>query len=128
MGDRLEPLIRERIDYEVHRRVFENYKKGKFWWEAGENNWAAVCGGSVAGALMYLDPELFEELKPRLMKTLDAFIKNFPDDGTCRVTAVTVLVTIQYLPIYIIDILREKPNCLKAKKLKISLAICNVAL
>lgn len=83
LGGRLEPLIRERIDYEVHRRVFENYKKGKFWWEAGENNWAAVCGGSVAGALMYLDPELFEELKPRLMKTLDAFIKNFPDDGTC---------------------------------------------
>lgn len=82
-GDRLEPLIRERIVYEVKRRVFENYKKGKFWWEAGENNWAAVCGGSVAGALMYLDPELFEELKPRLFKTLNAFINNFPDDGTC---------------------------------------------
>ena len=83
LGERLEPLIGERIDYEVHRRVFENYKKGKFWWEAGENNWAAVCGGSVAGALMYLDPELFEELKPRLLKTLNAFINTFPDDGTC---------------------------------------------
>ncbi len=82
-GDRLEPLINERINYEVHRRVFENYKKGKFWWEAGENNWAAVCGGSVAGALMYLDPELFEELKPRLLKTLNAFINTFPNDGTC---------------------------------------------
>ena len=83
LGDRLEPLIRERIAYEVNRRVFVNYKNGKFWWEAGENNWAAVCGGSVAGALMYLDPELFEELKPRLLKTLNAFIKTFPDDGTC---------------------------------------------
>ena len=62
-GDRLEPLIRERIAYEVNRRVFVNYKNGKFWWEAGENNWAAVCGGSVACALMYLNPELFEELK-----------------------------------------------------------------
>ncbi|MBO5019702.1 MAG: heparinase II/III family protein [Clostridia bacterium] len=83
LGDRLEPLIGERIKYEVNRRVFENYKKGKFWWEAGENNWAAVCGGSVAGALMYLDPELFEELKPRLLKTLNAFINTFPNDGTC---------------------------------------------
>ena len=82
-GDRLEPLIRERIAYEVNRRVFVNYQNGKFWWEAGENNWAAVCGGSVACALMYLNPELFEELKPRLLKTLNAFINTFPDDGTC---------------------------------------------
>ena len=86
LGDRLDPLIRDRIRVEVKRRIFdtilgcENYG----WWEKGTNNWTAVCTGSVGGAMMLLAPELVDEnMVERLVRSMRGFLSGFAADGVC---------------------------------------------
>ena len=86
IGDRLDPLIRDRIRVEVKRRIFdtilgcENYG----WWEAGSNNWTAVCTGSVGCAMMLLAPELMDDgMQARLLRAMRGFLGGFAEDGIC---------------------------------------------
>ena len=85
LGDRLEPLIRERIKTEVEKRVINSFLKTTTWgWEIKNTaNWAAVCGGSVGCTFMLLFPEKFYEIKPRLDFTMENFLSGYQDDGFC---------------------------------------------
>ena len=85
LGDRLEPLIRERIKTEVEKRVINSFLKTTTWgWEIKNTaNWAAVCGGSVGCTFMLLFPEKFYEIKPRLDFTMENFLSGYLDDGFC---------------------------------------------
>ncbi|MBO5879489.1 MAG: heparinase II/III family protein [Clostridia bacterium] len=85
LGDRLEPLIRSRINAEVERRVFEPFLKNEpySWWETGTSNWTAVCMGSVACAFMLMRPEKARELIPRFEKSMAGFIRGFSSEGVC---------------------------------------------
>ena len=85
LEDRLPPLIRSRIRYEIDRRIISPFADGKkYWWETLTSNWAAVCAGSVAITFMYQRPDLFESVYPRLKQSLDNFLSGFPDDGICQ--------------------------------------------
>lgn len=84
LGDRLEELIRDRIRIEIDRRIITAYTNGtKYGWEKCDNNWAAVCLGSVGTTVMLMRPDLFEQLKPRFDATMEAFLSGFKDDGIC---------------------------------------------
>ncbi len=85
LGERLDPLIRERIKYEVKWRVVDSFLKHNNWgWEVHNTaNWAAVCGGSVGCTFMLLFPELFDTIKPRLDFTMENYLRGFKDDGFC---------------------------------------------
>lgn len=84
LGDRLDPLIRNRIRAEVDRRIFRPYLSRERYntWEFGKDNWTSVCIGSVAGAFLYLRPDA-EALLPRFMKSMDSYLDGYPDDGIC---------------------------------------------
>ena len=83
--DIIAPEVSERIRYEVRRRIIEPYLSGrKNTWDEIENNWAAVCAGSVGAVFMYLAEE--DEIKaamPRIMKTISCYLDGFGDDGAC---------------------------------------------
>ena len=86
IGDRLDPLIKDRIVTEIDRRIFntllscENYG----WWEVGKTNWTAVCTGAVGCTMMLMRPELFDDkMQARLMKAIQGFLDGFADDGVC---------------------------------------------
>lgn len=83
LEDRLDALVLNRARQEVRRRVIDNYLSRTFFWETKTNNWAAVCGGSVGGILLYLEPEILKEQLPRLLSGLRYFLASFPEDGTC---------------------------------------------
>ncbi len=85
LKDRFEPLVATRIENEIDRRIIEPYatKLNKLWWEKGENNWAAVCAGSVGCTVMLMCPERFPELRDRLSKTMECYLRGFADDGFC---------------------------------------------
>ena len=85
LGDRLEPLIRSRIRYEVKRRVVDSYiNVGNWWWENATSNWAAVCTASVAACFTILYPELLtEELIARMCHGIDNYLSGYNDDGVC---------------------------------------------
>ena len=86
LGDRLDPLIRDRIRVEVKRRIFDTILGCECygWWETGSTNWTAVCTGSVGGAMMLLAPELMDEaMENRLVKAMRGFLAGFAEDGIC---------------------------------------------
>ncbi len=85
LGDRLEPLIRDRIRAEINRRIINPFtaKEHYGWWEGGTSNWTAVCMGSVAGAIMHMNPELAKTLIPRFNASMDKYLTGFNNDGMC---------------------------------------------
>ena len=83
LGERLPRLVRDRVAAEVKRRIFEPFSTRISWFEKLNSNWAAVCGGSVGGAMLYLDPTLLEQCMPRILKALEQFIDGFSDEGVC---------------------------------------------
>lgn len=85
LGDRLPSLIRERIRAEIERRVFTPFttKKPCNHWESGQNNWAAVCMGSVACAMILLCSDRARPLIPRFNATMDTYLSGLMEDGVC---------------------------------------------
>ncbi|MBQ9117503.1 MAG: heparinase II/III family protein [Clostridia bacterium] len=84
LGERLEPLIRDRIRVEYQRRVIDSFEKTHFGWEHGLANWNAVCTGSVACSMMLLHPELMEKYQPRFEENIEYYLRGFKDDGICE--------------------------------------------
>ncbi len=85
LGDRLEPLIKNRILAETERRIvipFTSVCPYDFW-ETGNTNWTAVCMGSVACMFMLIYPDMVESLKPRFDNAMECFLSGFKDDGIC---------------------------------------------
>ena len=85
LGERLDPLIRSRILFEVDRHVLSSFLKHTNWgWEIHNTaNWAAVCAGSVGCTFMLLRPEQFYEIKPRIDGAMGRYLSGFKDDGYC---------------------------------------------
>ena len=86
LEDRLEPLIKNRIVYEINRRVIDPFMAtdNYGWWEHGTNNWTAVCMGSVANTVMLMRPELATDaFIDRANQAMECFLSGFKDDGMC---------------------------------------------
>ena len=85
LGDRLSPLVRERITASLEERIVAPFldESRDFIWYHIKNNWAAVCLCGVAGVIMYRHPELFWTLKPRFDNSMNCFLSSFGDDGFC---------------------------------------------
>ena len=85
LGDRLDTLIKNRVDAELERRIFTSFLStdSYSWWERGTINWTAVCICSVAGAFMLRRPEKARELIPRFQKAMVSYLSGFEDDGIC---------------------------------------------
>lgn len=87
LNDKLSDFIRHRIKEEVEKRVLSHYITNEvpFWWEYSDNNWAAVCGGSVGCAAIYSikDTDLLAKYILRVLNTLDGFLRGYDEDGAC---------------------------------------------
>jgi hypothetical protein len=87
LGDKLHPFIVERARSEVMRRVIDSYMQIATVqrWELVENNWCAVCAGSIGSAAMLLveDDLALAAIIRNLLPTIDRFIGGFGEDGAC---------------------------------------------
>ena len=83
LGDRLDEKVRLRVRELVKARILDSFAKFPMNWEVTDNNWAAVCAGNVGGALMYLYPEEFPALLPRLLDAMKSFLSGYSDEGIC---------------------------------------------
>ena len=87
LKDKLSDFIRHRIREESKKRVLSYYITNNvpFGWETCDNNWAAVCGGSVGCAAIYLieDSDLLAEYIARVLKTMEGFLGGYDEDGAC---------------------------------------------
>lgn len=83
LGDRLDPVARDFAKESILTKVLLPFCERKHWWEDLDNNWISVCTGSIAGAMLYVAPELFEQQKERIYHNLEQYLSGFPADGTC---------------------------------------------
>ena len=84
--DGLSPVIAERIEGEIIRRIIEPFeRRDDFWWLAGENNWATWCVSGILLAATHVirEPERLTGIIHRCMVVLDRFIERYPEDGCC---------------------------------------------
>ena len=81
--DKLEPIIKACIERELKRRIFDAFENKHYWYEECTHNWAPVCAGNVACAMLYMDPERFWRNEERLLMPMKNFIDAQPNDGTC---------------------------------------------
>jgi len=86
-GSFLNPAILNRIKTEITRRVIDSYTEQvePQKWELMDNNWCAVCAGSIVCTAMYLieDNNKLADIIRRLIPTFERFIGSFSSDGAC---------------------------------------------
>ncbi|WP_248722425.1 heparinase II/III family protein [Seonamhaeicola sp. ML3] len=91
--DKVNPLIAERIQFEVKKRILEPYMDMNYWWTAlppyaknkpKVNNWNPWCNANVLQCFMLMenDKEKLAEAVYRSMQSIDMFI-NEDKDGAC---------------------------------------------
>ena len=84
LGDRMEPLIADRIRVEIDRRVIQSFLDTRFFWERVGMNWAAVCAGSVGCTFMLMRPDLMPDVEERICSAMKFFLGGFGPDGVCE--------------------------------------------
>ena len=87
VGEKLPAYILERMNYEVHRRIFASFLREPektFNWEQSRANWATVCAAGCTLAVLYFGTE--EEQKyfvNRFSGCLDNYLEGISSDGCC---------------------------------------------
>ena len=93
LGPRLEraaPGIVGRIDRELEQRLYRPYLNGHFWWmgngDEPMNNWTAWCTQNVLLATFTrpTSQELRRAVVVKAARSLDAFVKDYGEDGACE--------------------------------------------
>ena len=88
-GEQISESVRNKVRDNVFRRVLDPFMNSQLpynFWEGGDNNWNAVCCGSIGCAalsLMQEEPERLQPLLERLQLSLRSYIDGFSDDGAC---------------------------------------------
>jgi hypothetical protein len=88
--DAISPLIRERIRYEIRRRILTpNLERDDFWWMGLQgqmvNNWNPwICSNWLTAALLVEnDPARRIQAVAKIVRCLDQFLNAYPKDGGC---------------------------------------------
>lgn len=81
--ERFPQLLKDRISYELRRRIIEPYRERRFFWEKHDNNWTAVCMGGVGSVLLYESPEVYYENRDRIHASMECYLASYKDDGMC---------------------------------------------
>ena len=89
--DELDPMLKQRILYEVDRRCWQPYVKYNDWWwlfASGErhvNNWTAVCNCGVVGSaiLAMEDTATLAKIIEKCLRSMNDFLRCFDPDGGC---------------------------------------------
>lgn len=89
--DSVSPRIRERIRYEVDRRVLTPaLERDDFWWMGFGtrrivNNWNPWINSNWLATTLILerDPARRARSVYKIMRSLDVFLNGYPDDGSC---------------------------------------------
>lgn len=85
VGDKLPEYTKDRMKYEVNRRVINTFENGTVChWERARNNWVAVCGaGSAVAITCFGTEEQNKKYLPRYLGWLDAYLESIYEDGCC---------------------------------------------
>ncbi len=89
--DSVSPLLRERIEYEVRRRILKPcLERNDFWWmgfgpDPFINNWNPWCNSNwlTSALILEMDEQKRFAAIDKILSSLDRFIASYPQDGGC---------------------------------------------
>lgn len=88
--DKIHPLISQRLKQEImNKAVIPYYDRDDFWWmgfgSRSVNNWNPWTNHNMLTAILILEDDQETKIKNinKLIKSLDAFVNSYPDDGGC---------------------------------------------
>lgn len=88
--DVIDPAVAQRVEREIDRRIFKPYLVRHFWWmghgDERMNNWTAWITQNVLLSAFTLPTSLplRRAVLPKVLKSLDAFLKDYAEDGACE--------------------------------------------
>ncbi|MBE6354663.1 heparinase II/III family protein [Treponema sp.] len=83
------PMICERIQYELERRIITPYLTEHFWWMGNDDepmcNWTPWCtqNALLAAFILPHSDELRKKILQKAFYSLDCFLKDYGEDGCC---------------------------------------------
>ncbi len=87
IGSELSAEIKSRISREVRKRIIEPYlseEREEYSWQTAENNWSAVCSGSIGAACFYEGTDEENRKAVRMAeRSLECFVRSFSAEGIC---------------------------------------------
>ncbi len=93
LGDKLSPETRQRLRFEVQRRIIGPYQEiirtgdifSGMWWSIATNNWNAVCTSNLVSTSLVLldDKNERAEILAAAVKATPFFLSGFTPDGNC---------------------------------------------
>ncbi len=89
--DKVSPLVRERIDVEMERRILAVYRKrDDFWWMGLDdtrsvNNWNPWINSNCLACALLMDRDGARRARTvyKILTSLDRFLDGYHDDGGC---------------------------------------------
>ncbi len=87
--NKISPLVTDRMQYEVQRRIISvNLERDDFWWMGFNrtvNNWNPwICSNWLAAVLVFEhDPSRRANSIHKILRCLDNFLNPYPRDGGC---------------------------------------------
>ena len=88
--DKIHPLISSRLKDEIMKKaVIPYYERDDFWWMGLDgrrvNNWNPWTNHNLLTAILILEDDPVQRLEgvEKVIRSLDAFINGYPDDGGC---------------------------------------------
>ncbi len=87
--DQVTPIISQRIEKELDKRIITPYLTRHFWWmgdgDEPMNNWTAWCTQNVllTAFLTPLDDGIRKQITNKALVSLDCFLKDYGEDGCC---------------------------------------------
>jgi len=89
--DEVSPLICERIQIEMKRRILDPYlNRDDFWWmglatDRKQNNWNPWCNSNCLIAFLFMEEDNDRRIEAvsKSLRSLDGFLAVYHDDGGC---------------------------------------------
>jgi len=80
-----EPLLKLEICRQINDRIINPFLRESWNWEQLENNWSAVCAGSIGMTVLNLalDEDIKTIIIDRILAAMEYFKKGFASDGCC---------------------------------------------
>ena len=83
--DRFSPLVAQRVDRELQRRILIPTLKEKYWWKTAGMNWNPwICSNWLTCVLLAeTNRQRQVDAVSQILSCMDAFVNSYPEDGGC---------------------------------------------
>jgi hypothetical protein len=83
--DEFSPLVSQRLEAEIKRRVIDSALAETEWWMSSAMNWNTWICSNWLTCVLFVEPDRETQLRSveKILACLDYFLDGYPDDGGC---------------------------------------------